>query len=44
MPDKQSPALQLIETDKQYIVYDSNGRVVIITTNKRIAEHYANNT
>jgi hypothetical protein len=44
MPDKQSPASQLIETDRQYIVYDSNGKVIIITSNKRIAEHYANNT
>lgn len=44
MPDKQSPASQLIETDKQYVVYDSSGRVIIITTNKRIAEHYADNT
>ena len=44
MPDKQSPASRLIETDKQYVVYDSSGRVIIITTNKRIAEHYADNT
>jgi len=44
MPDKQSPASSLIATDKQYSVYDSNGKVIIITTNKRIAEHYANNT
>jgi|14BtaG_2_1085337.scaffolds.fasta_scaffold13375_6 hypothetical protein len=44
MPDKQSPASRLIEADRQYIVYDSNGKVIIITTNKRIAEHYANNT
>jgi len=44
MPDKQSPASSLIETNKQYIVYDSSGRVIIITTNKRIAEHYANNS
>ena len=44
MPDKQSPASSLIATDKQYIVYDSNGKVIIITTNKRIAEHYANNS
>ena len=44
MPDKQLPALQLIATDKQYIVYDASGRVIIITRNKRIAEHYANNS
>jgi hypothetical protein len=44
MPDKQSPASRLIETDKQYVVYDRSGRVIIITTNKRIAEHYADNT
>jgi hypothetical protein len=44
MPDKQSPASRLIEADRQYIVYDNNGKVIIITTNKRIAEHYANNT
>lgn len=44
MPDKQSPASRLIETDRQYIVYDNNGKVIIITANKRIAEHYANNT
>lgn len=44
MPDKQSPASSLIATDKQYIVYDASGRIIIITRNKRIAEHYANNT
>jgi hypothetical protein len=44
MPDKQSPASRLIEADRQYIVYDNNGKVIIITSNKRIAEHYANNT
>ena len=44
MPDKQSLASRLIEADRQYIVYDNNGKVIIITSNKRIAEHYANNT
>jgi hypothetical protein len=25
---------------KKYVVYDKNGKVVIITSNKRIAEYY----
>ena len=36
--------MALEERKNKYVVYDSSGRVVIITTNKRIAEHYANNT
>jgi len=28
---------------KKYVVYDRDGKVVIITSNKRIAEYYASN-
>jgi hypothetical protein len=27
----------------KYVVYDKNGKVIIITSNKRIAEYYGNN-
>jgi len=35
----------IAEQNGKYVVYDASGRVIIIiTTNKRIAEHYANNS
>jgi len=34
----------IAEQNGKYVVYDASGRVIIITTNKRIAEHYADNT
>jgi len=33
----------IAEQNGKYVVYDASGKVIIITTNKRIAEHYANN-
>jgi hypothetical protein len=36
--------MALEEKGNKYVVYDRSGRVIIITTNKRIAEHYASNT
>ena len=38
MPDKQSPVLQLIEIKRNVWCVYKNGKVVIITTHKRIAE------
>ena len=36
--------MALEERKNKYVVYDKSGRIVLITTNKRIAEHYADNT
>jgi|GEM_PF-6701362 len=36
--------MALEEKGNKYVVYDSSGRVIIITKDKRTAEHYANNT
>ena len=46
MPTKQSIVLQLIEIKRNVWCVYKNGKVVIITSNKRIAEHYhgANNS
>ena len=41
MPDKQSTVLQLIEIKRNVWCVYKNGKVVIITTQKRIAERYA---
>jgi hypothetical protein len=30
----------MVEKGNKYVVYDKNGKVVIITSDKRIAEHY----
>ena len=38
MPDKQSPALQLIEIKPSVWAVYKNGKVAIITKHKRIAE------
>ena len=38
MPDKQSPVLQLIEIKRNVWAVYKNGKVVIITTHKRVAE------
>jgi hypothetical protein len=34
--------MALEERKNKYIVYDASGRVILITSNKRIAEHYDN--
>jgi hypothetical protein len=46
MPDKPSIALELVEIRRNVWCVYKNGKVVIITSNKRIAEHYygANNS
>lgn len=41
MPGKQSTVLQLIEIKRNVWCVYKNGKVVIITTHKRIAERYA---
>jgi len=30
----------MVEKGNKYVVYDKNGKVIIITSEKRIAEHY----
>lgn len=40
MPTKQSIVSQLIEIKRNVWCVYKNGKVVIITSNKRIAEHY----
>jgi len=44
MTAKQSHVLQLIEIKRNVWCVYKNGKVVIITTDKRIAERYANGT
>ena len=45
MPDKPSIALKLVEMrHDRWAVYDNTGRLVIMCSNRRIAERYANNT
>jgi len=34
----------IAERNGKYVVYDASGKVLLITSNKRIAEHYADNT
>ena len=34
----------MVEKGNKYVVYDKNGKVIIITSNKRIAEYYASNS
>jgi|GEM_PF-2142198 len=41
MPDKPSIALKLVEIKPNVWCVYKNGKVVIITTHKRIAERYA---
>jgi hypothetical protein len=36
--------MALEERKNKYVVYDASGRIILITSNKRIAEHYADNT
>jgi hypothetical protein len=40
MSDKQSPALKLIEIKSGVWCVYKNGKVVIITSSKRVAERY----
>ena len=34
----------IAERNGKYVVYDATGKVLLITSNKRIAENYANNS
>jgi len=34
----------LVERKNKYVVYDKDGKIVLITSNKKIAERYADNT
>jgi hypothetical protein len=36
--------MALEERKNKYVVYDASGKVLLITSNKRIAENYANNS
>ena len=44
MSGNQSPVLQLIEIKRNVYAVYKNGKVVIITTHKRIAERLLNGT
>jgi hypothetical protein len=34
----------LVERKNKYVVYDKDGKIVLITSNKKIAKRYADNT
>lgn len=34
----------LVERKNKYVVYDKDGKIVLITSNKKIAQKYADNT
>jgi len=43
MPTKQSPVLRLAEINhKRWAVYDQDNRLIILTSNRKIAERFLN--
>ena len=34
----------LVERKNKYVVYDKDGKIVLITSNKKVAQKYADNT
>lgn len=43
MPAKQSPVLRLVEINyKRWAVYDQDNRLIILTSNRKIAERFLN--